>query len=54
MAAGLTNPEIGAKLFLSPKTVANNISMILDKLQLAHRAEDIIKARDAGLGQGNH
>ncbi len=50
VAAGMTNPEIGATLFLSPKTVANNISVILDKLQLAHRAEAIIKAREAGLG----
>ncbi len=52
VAAGLTNPEIGAKLFLSPKTVANNISVILDKLQVAHRAEAIVKAREAGLGEG--
>ena len=52
VAAGMTNPEIGAKLFLSPKTVANNISMILDKLQVAHRAEAIVKARQAGLGGG--
>jgi DNA-binding NarL/FixJ family response regulator len=52
VAAGMTNPEIGAKLFLSPKTVANNISLILDKLQLSHRAEAIIKAREAGLGGG--
>ena len=52
VAAGMTNPEIGAKLFLSPKTVANNISMILDKLQVAHRAEAIVKARKAGLGGG--
>ena len=51
VAAGMTNAEIGALLFLSPKTVANNISMILDKLQVAHRAQAIIKARDAGLGQ---
>lgn len=48
----MTNPEIGAKLFLSPKTVANNISMILDKLQVAHPAEAIVKAREAGLGGG--
>jgi DNA-binding NarL/FixJ family response regulator len=52
VAAGMTNPEIGTKLFLSPKTVANNISMILDKLQISHRAEAIIKAREAGLGGG--
>jgi DNA-binding NarL/FixJ family response regulator len=51
VAAGLTNAEIGSKLFLSPKTVANNVSVILDKLQVGHRAEAIVRARDAGLGQ---
>jgi DNA-binding NarL/FixJ family response regulator len=51
VATGMTNVEIGATLFLSPKTVANNVSTILDKLHLAHRAEAIIKARDAGLGR---
>ncbi len=47
----MTNAEIGAGLFLSAKTVANNVSVILDKLHVAHRAAAIIKARDAGLGQ---
>lgn len=51
VAAGLTNAEIGAKLFLSPKTVANNVTAILDKLQIAHRTEAIVKAREAGLGR---
>ena len=51
VAAGLTNAEIGAKLFLSPKTVANNVSTILAKLHVAHRAEAIVRARDAGLGR---
>lgn len=51
VAAGRTNAEIAATLFLSPKTVANNVSMILDKLQVAHRSEAVVKARDAGLGQ---
>lgn len=50
VAAGRTNSELGAMLFLSPKTIANNVSTILDKLRVAHRAEAIIKARDAGLG----
>lgn len=50
VAAGRTNGEIGAALFLSPKTVANNLTVILDKLQVAHRAEAIVKAREAGLG----
>jgi DNA-binding NarL/FixJ family response regulator len=51
VASGLTNTEIGKKLFLSPKTVANNVSIILGKLQVAHRAEAIVRAREAGLGQ---
>ena len=53
VATGMSNAEIGAALFLSPKTVANNVSLILDKLHVAHRAEAIIKARDAGLGREN-
>ncbi len=53
VAAGLTNVEIGARLFLSPKTVANNITVILGKLHVAHRAEAIVRARDAGLGRSH-
>jgi DNA-binding NarL/FixJ family response regulator len=52
IAAGLTNGQIGARLYLSPKTVANNVTTILRKLQVAHRTEAIILARDAGLGRG--
>ncbi len=53
VAAGLTNADIGARLFLSPKTVANNVTAILGKLQVAHRAEAIVRAREAGLGRGH-
>ena len=52
VAAGLSNTEIGARLYLSPKTVANNVTAILAKLHLAHRAEAIVRAREAGLGRG--
>jgi len=52
VAEGMSNAEIGARLFLSPKTVANNLTSILGKLHLAGRAEAIVKARDAGLGRG--
>ena len=52
IAAGLTNAAIGAKLYLSPKTVANNVTSILTKLRVAHRAEAIVRAREAGLGRG--
>ena len=41
----------GATLYLSPKTVRNNVSNVLAKLQVADRAEAIIRARDAGLGR---
>lgn len=51
VAAGLTNAQIGQQMFLSPKTVANNVSNILAKLQLAERAQAIVAARDAGLGR---
>ena len=36
---GLTNPEIGAELFISPKTAAHHVSSILAKLNLRSRAE---------------
>lgn len=35
---------------LTPKTVRNYVSTVFGKLQVADRAEAIIKARDAGLG----
>ena len=50
IAAGRSNGQIASALFLSPKTVRNNVSHILSKLQAADRAEVIIRARDAGLG----
>jgi DNA-binding NarL/FixJ family response regulator len=50
IAQGLTNSTIAERLYLSPKTVRNQVSTIFDKLQVAGRAEAIIKARDAGLG----
>ena len=53
VAAGLTNVEISQALFLSPKTVANNVSVILAKLNLSERGKAIIIGRDAGLGRGD-
>lgn len=52
VAAGRSNAQIASELFLAPKTVRNNVSSILAKLQATDRAEVIIRARDAGLGQG--
>ena len=50
IAAGRSNGQIASALFLSPKTVRNNVSTILSKLQATDRAAMIIRARDAGLG----
>jgi DNA-binding NarL/FixJ family response regulator len=52
IAAGHPNGEISRRLGISPKTVANHISNIFAKLQIATRAEAIVRARDAGLGEG--
>jgi DNA-binding NarL/FixJ family response regulator len=49
IAEGLTNSAIAERLVLSPKTVRNYITQIFSKLQVADRAQAIIRARDAGL-----
>ena len=41
VAGGLTNREIGAQLFVSEKTVRNQMSTILSKLEVARRAEAV-------------
>lgn len=50
IAQGRKNAEIAQELYLSPKTVRNHVSNILHKLQVADRAQAIIRAREAGLG----
>ena len=50
IAAGRSNGQIASELFLSPKTIRNNVTHILSKLQATDRAEIIIRARDRGLG----
>jgi DNA-binding NarL/FixJ family response regulator len=50
VASGLGNAAIAGRLSLSHKTVRNNVSSIFTKLQVADRAEAIVRARRAGLG----
>jgi DNA-binding NarL/FixJ family response regulator len=50
VARGLDNASIARRLVLSPKTVRNNLSAILTKVQVADRSQLIVRARDAGLG----
>jgi len=50
IAHGISNAQIAERLVISPKTVSNHITSIFSKLQVADRAQAIIRARDAGLG----
>src|SRR6185295_6173112 len=51
IAQGHNNNDIADRLVLSPKTVRNNVSNIFSKLQVADRAQAIVRARAAGLAQ---
>lgn len=51
IAAGKNNQDIAERLYLSLKTVRNYVSSIFTKLQVADRAQAIIRGREAGLGQ---
>jgi DNA-binding CsgD family transcriptional regulator len=51
IAQGYNNGDIARRLTLSLKTVANHVSNIFSKLQVADRAQAIIRAREAGWSQ---
>ncbi|EFH89032.1 response regulator [Ktedonobacter racemifer] len=50
IAQGESNTAIAKRFTLSLKTVQNHVSNIFSKLQVADRAQAIVRARDAGLG----
>jgi len=51
LADGHPNARIAERLHLSTKTVRNHVSSIFTKLHVADRAEAMLRARRAGLGQ---
>lgn len=52
VARGLTNQAIASRLVLSEKTIRNHVSNVFMKLQVQDRATAIVRAREAGLGDG--
>jgi DNA-binding NarL/FixJ family response regulator len=51
IAQGQANEAIAGRLGLSLKTVRNHVSNIYTKLQVADRAQAVLRAREAGLGE---
>jgi DNA-binding NarL/FixJ family response regulator len=49
LAEGLQNAQIAERLYLAPKTVRNNVSSILTKLNVADRTEAALRARDVDM-----
>ncbi len=50
ISIGKNNRVIADQLFISTKTVSNHITNIFEKLQVADRAQAIVKAREGGIG----
>lgn len=49
IAAGLTNSEIAARLFISPLTCKSHVSRILTKLDARDRTQLVVIAYESGL-----
>ena len=49
LTGGLTNAEIGARLYITPKTVAHHVSAILGKLDVDSRRQAAAAAARLGL-----
>ena len=50
LAGGLQNAQIAERLYLAQKTVRNNVSSILTKLNVADRTAAALRAHEAGFG----
>ena len=53
LADGLSNAEIGARLYLSSSTIKDYVSAVLGKLGTANRVQAAVLAHRAGLGSGH-
>jgi DNA-binding NarL/FixJ family response regulator len=51
IAQGASNASIADRLLVDEGTVRNHVSTICDKLQVADRAQAVIRAREAGMGR---
>lgn len=51
LAQARDNAQIAATLSVAEKTVRNQVSLIFEKLGVENRAQAVVLARDAGLGQ---
>ncbi|MGE5591042.1 MAG: response regulator transcription factor [Bacillota bacterium] len=49
IAEGLTNPEIGRRLYISEATVKRHVYNIYGKLGVTHRTAALARARELGL-----
>ena len=54
VARGQNKAQIAESLVIATKTVSNHLSNIYNKLQVADRAEAMLRAREAGLGKSEN
>ncbi|MCW8926968.1 MAG: LuxR C-terminal-related transcriptional regulator [Xanthomonadales bacterium] len=53
LSEGLSDAEIAARLFISPRTVGHHVSAILGKLEADSRTDAVVKARNMGIDSKN-